>query len=673
MGAVLVLGPPGADGGARAQLLDLRVAEAPRPGDGRAVLAWAESLETEAARLEDEAGAVGDEGDATGLRVACRRMAAALLRRGEELGLEGCGHVLAGAMLSGAMGEVDAIAARAEPGGDDGLAVACAVLARRAGLVAIPHDQAEVARWLRRELAVLIEVAGPGGPGSPEIGPERELVDALAGAGTSGGEAVTAEIERARAALRELEEDLRRLSGLRAYHGETARLREAVVSAARAVLAVPESVPAGARAALWSRLAGAAGVLRRPAERTRGLEELAVVEGLGAAVAAVERASGTARSGRALRQAIHELAAAPGLGAPAVGAVRRLAELAGESPDPHAERALERETRLAWRALEREADGTRQQALAVLAELAREAVAGRGGGDPMTRPAVVSALAARRRALDDLAGVEQISRWLAALGEPERRRAGARVLRLGPHLGREGARDAALRAQSLAELRRLGDELRAWAALDVGAGRADAAALAEVTGGRGAELERRAEESRERALELWTGEGTMPGETAGVRAALEMVREAAIVTGGAGGAGPGANALPGAWDRAVRERVDGRVRARGAAATAALLARDEAALRQLIEERRDDALGRLTVRLAAEREAAPPEQGAARLLALCRMADLEAPLLVRVAAAWRYAAEAEHARARGDADAAAALERWAQGRARAALELVGDE
>ncbi|HRQ72708.1 MAG TPA: hypothetical protein PLU35_06745, partial [Phycisphaerales bacterium] len=660
-----------------AQRLDLGGVRVPEPGEGKAALAVASLMEEQARTIEAR-----DTSAAGRVRSAARRLAAALIRSGEEAGERGSVRVVTGRTLAVGMADLDLLltnqTALAEP-------TLHAVADELAFLgAAVPPDDNELDRSIRDAFAPLTMLAGaPGGAvgcfvegerGLPEgatLGGLADALDALAAGGPLS--------EDAARAVGGLSERIRLAAQWPAYARSAGAVAAGVLEAHVAV----ESLPA------W--------VTREARERMRGERDRAIMALMNASLAPSAMASlrdlrtlasiaarldaiDAARSGsRQAREAwlrlvvadandVRRAGASPARIGAAMDRALLLVEARAALPD---ESAVARQVRPALRALADAARDGEPRVLSVLAGVLEQP-------DPLTDPAIVAALNAQQRAVDDARMLVALNRllceWVGAgapgdapapeteprTREPAPVRAmlplAERVRVLGVELGRAASRDGAL-----AELRTLAET--APLLFDV-PGLAELTAdpnergWRDATGGRGDEIVRAAAAARaawvESALSdrLADRRGADTERLRTLAATLAVQRDAASYLRLIASPAPmpgAAQSWPG-WEMSARGLAALGPRVRTEAASRALALRDEApgALLAGRLERLAAARGVGTRRgLLHEVALGPPREGS-------WLADRRGAL----AAVCRYAEEAAHAAASNEPGRAEELLRY---------------
>lgn len=545
---------------APAQLLNLDAPGAPAPGEGKAALALADRMKADIDRLS--AGAAGDASGslhAAAVRFSAemRRLVRMLALRAEDLGEPGSAHLLAARTLAAGLPQIDALADRMAGGADLGLILAAQQFLRdQAGATAdeeaarkdIPEGAGDLDRYLRDRLALLVEAW-------PIVGGAPSWRDALA-ANTAGwvrdidaGEAATdlsASIDRWSAAgllrpatadtLRALATDvLAPAESLVAYRAQARGMPASIARAGRAIEGLPVWVTDGAKARLAARFDGAVTVLMDRTTQDAGLSDLARFARLGAIVSRLDPPEGAVaaappRSILAAREALLTAGAPPEGVRPkaateTIDVFDRATRLMAQRRALGAEADLIREVRPAWRVLDQSAKKTESDLWAALARL------GPGVSAPSSDPALVGALAAHRRAIDDLLAAGTISRVLAdgtMFTTSAHRLALARALRLAQDLAKPDRREASLTtlrraAADFDDLLSLPGEADLHAVIG-DAGNPDRAAWAALTGDRAPALVAAIDAARKPWLDAWAAEKDSPtGGAARLRAIAPLV------------------------------------------------------------------------------------------------------------------------------------------------------
>lgn len=436
---------------APAQLLDLGDPAPPDPDFGSPALDAAAYLESQARRV-GRATAPGADA-----RAAVRSLAAALLRHGSVLADRGSAHVLAGRTLARGLDEIDAVIADASASGalDD---VALGLLAIDLGRLADepPDEPAALDRRLRNALAPLTNHLGPAPAhaGWRHVDPPepRQALRTLAAIAATSDHAAFADT----AAL------LQRAVASPAFARSADHAARRIVRA-HAALSVERTLSGPDRDAVAARFLDAAASLTGvdPAAGERELDRLALLASALAATDALPQ-SNVQKHARAVL--VDALRGDPSPSTAALTAYLAATELIAQDPPPDDDR-LVRQLRVPWRALQREAGATAADLTLRLSALLTQP-------DPMTDPAILSALGARRRALDALDGLLDLNAFLAVptpgparpRPAPQRRRLADRALRLGT-LVIDGDLEARATLDELIEQARAFAELPGEAAL----------------------------------------------------------------------------------------------------------------------------------------------------------------------------------------------------------------
>ncbi len=675
-----------------AQRLDLGGVRVPEPGEGRAALAVAALMEEQARAVEAR-----DASASARVRSGARRLAAALIRAGEEAGERGSVRVLTGRTLAGRIGDLDSLlmerAALAEPT-LHAVADELALLA-----AAVPPDDGEMDRAIRDAFAPLTTLAGAPGaaagwfvegerglPDGSRLGRLAETLGAMADGSSvpnDTAEAVRGLAARARLAM--------------AWPAFARSAESAAVAVLEAHAAV-ESLPAWAtrearerlRADLQRAMVGLeSGALAPSAMATlRDLRTLASIAGRLEAIDVARPGSRQAREAwvrLALADAndARRVGASPARIGAAMDRALSLVEARAALPD---ETAVARQVRPALRALSDAARDGEPRVLAVLASVLEQP-------DPLTDPAVVAALNAQQRAVDDVRMLVALNRLLcewagsgapgeapAPETEPRTREPAPvramlplaeRVRVLGVDLSRPASRERAL-----AELRTLGEtapllfDIPGLADL---AGDPDERGWHEATGGRGEAIVREAAAARSAWVESASSDrhadrrGVDTERLRSLAATLAVQRDAAsylrLVSSPSGMPGV-AQSWPG-WEVSARGLGVLGPRVRAEAASGALALREEAPAALLAGrlERLAAARGLVARRdLLHEVGLGPPRAGS-------WLADRRGAL----ASVCRHAEEAAHAAAANEAGRAEELLRYVNDRARSLLASLPEE
>ncbi|MCW5776877.1 MAG: hypothetical protein KIS87_10600 [Phycisphaeraceae bacterium] len=677
---------------ASAQRLDLGGVRVPEPGEGKAALAVASLMEEQARTIEAR-----DTSAAGRVRSAARRLAAALIRSGEEAGERGSVRVVTGRTLAVGMADLDLLltnqTALAEP-------TLHAVADELAFLgAAVPPDDNELDRSIRDAFAPLTMLAGaPGGAVGWFVGGERglpegatitRLADTLVAIGDGSGLP-----NDTAAAVYALAKRTRLAAGWPAY----VRSAEAVAAGVLEAHVAVESLPA------W--------VTREARERLRGERDRAIVALTNASLAPSAMASlrdlrtlasiaarldaiDAARAGsRQAREAwlrlvvvdandVRRAGASPARIGAAMDRALSLVEARAALPD---ESAVARQVRPALRALADAARDGEPRVLAVMAGVLEQP-------DPLTDPAIVAALNAQQRALDDARMLVALNRllceWVGAgapgdapapeteprTREPTPVRAmlplAERVRVLGVELGRPASREGALaELRTLAETAPLLFDMPGLAELTADPGERG---WRDATGGRGEEIARAAAAARAAWVESASSDrlsdrrGADTERLRTLAATLAVQRDAASYLRLIASPAPmpgAAQSWPG-WEMSARGLASLGPRVRAEAASRALALRDEApgALLAGRLERLAAARGVGTRRgLLHEVALGPPREGS-------WLADRRGVL----AAVCRYAEEAAHAAASNEAGRAEELLRYVNDRAKSLLASLPEE
>jgi hypothetical protein len=506
---------------ASAQRLNLDAPRAPAPGESAATRALRAAL-PERADLGPHAW-IDDALLAAALRSRAADLARALLARADELGEQGSVHYALAATLARDTSWADELAAAAARSGDATIGAAArswvhavdAYLAESAGRLPPTVGDADAA--LRVLCAPLAQAAAdrlPARGAAWDLGRADPPPAAAALAAMLDG-APAGAVDRALADdLRSMLGALDEASALWAFAPAAAEARATIGAALPPALGAPGALPewfAEARRALVAERAAAA--LRRFAASARDGEAADALTAAAAVARLAHRADALvggatpSREAQAFRLSLAE-AAADALGDPgparerarkALRALERVMDLLEERATIGADADLTRELRVSFRALDAAAKKTEGQLVAQLGAIARAESA-------TSEPAIVAAIAAHRRALDDLKMLRSVDQLLSRHRDdasPTWRLASARLLRLGQEIGRAAAPDSSLVAlRAFGAAMELLDPLPGEAFVRAGGAEADA-----LTGGRAARVVARLDEWRGAYLDAWAREG----------------------------------------------------------------------------------------------------------------------------------------------------------------------
>lgn len=505
---------------ARAQRLNLDAPRAPAPGESAATRSLRAAL-PEPVQLGGDAW-IDDALLAAAIRSRTGDLARALLARADELGEQGSVHYALAVILTRDPAWADELAAAAarESGTTVGAAARSwvhavdAYLAQSEGRVPPTVGGADTdLRMLFAPLAQAIADrlpargagwdAGRAGPRPADPDPAAMLAGAPAGA-----------VDRAlRDELRAMLGALDAAANLWAFAPAAAEARALIAGALPIALGAPGALPewfAEARRAFIAEQVAAS--LRRfaatardndAAEALAAASEIARLAGRADALAV----GAPARELEAFRLALSDAAAdALSEAGPArdrarksLRALDRTMGLLEERPAIGSDADVMRELRVSFRALDGAARKTEGRLVALLGAIVRAESA-------TSEPAIVAAIAAHRRALDDLKMLRSVDALLMRHKDdaaPTWRLASARLLRLGQEIGRAAAPDSSLVAlREFGATMELLDPLPGEAALREGDAAADA-----LTGGRGAQIVARLDEWRTAYVEAWAREG----------------------------------------------------------------------------------------------------------------------------------------------------------------------
>ncbi len=675
-----------------AQRLDLGGVRVPERGEGRAALAVAALMEDQARTIEAR-----DTTAPARVRVAARRLAAALIRSGEEAGERGSVRVLTGRTLAGRMADLDSLLTNPTTLPEPMLHAAADELLLLGA--AVPPDDNELDRAIRDALAPLTTLAGrpneatgwfvEGERGLPDGASLGWLADALDG--LSAGGSLSDDAARAVGAL---SERTRLAAGWPAYARSAAAAARAALDTHAAIESLPAWVTREGRGRLRDDLDRALIALTNASlapSAMASLRELRTLASIAARMDAIDAARPGSRQAREawLRLVAAEpndprrVGAAPARIGAAMDRALSLVESRAALPD---ESTVARQVRPALRSL---ADATRDgepRVLAVLASMLEQP-------DPATDPAIMAALNAQQRAVDDARMLLALNRllceWVGSgapgeaptpeseprTREPTPVRAmlplAERVRALGVELGRPASRDAALaELRTLAETAPLLFDMPGLAELTADP---NERGWREATGGRGDEIVRAAAAARAAWVESASSDRLADRRSADTErlrtlaATLAAQRDAASYLRLVASSSPmpgAAQSWPG-WELSARGLAALGPRVRAESPSRALALRDEAPAALLA--------GRLE-RLAAARgigarrdlfhEVAigPPRDGS-------WLADRRGAL----AAVCRYAEEAVHAAASNEPSRAEELLRYVNDRAKPLLASLPEE
>lgn len=664
-----------------AQRLDLGGVRVPEPGEGKAALAVASLMEEQARTIEAR-----DTSAAGRVRSAARRLAAALIRSGEEAGERGSVRVVTGRTLAVGMADLDLLltnqTALAEP-------TLHAVADELAFLgAAVPPDDNEMDRAIRDAFAPLVTLGGaPGGVVGWFVEGERGLPDAVAlgrladalGAVPGGGT---------------LADRTRLASGWAAYARSAEAVAAGVLEAHVAVESLPAWVTREARDRLRADLDRAMVALESGALAPSAMASLRDLRALASIAARLDAIDAARPGSRQAREAwlrlivadandVRRAGASPARIGAAMDRALSLVEARAALPD---ESAVARQVRPALRALADAARDGEPRVLAVMAGVLEQP-------DPLTDPAIVAALNAQQRAVDDARMLVALNRllceWVGAgapgdapapeneprTREPTPVRAmlplAERVRVRGVELGRAASREGALaELRTLAETAPLLFDIPGLAELTADP---NERGWRDATGERGEEIARAAAAARAAWVESASSDrladrrGADTERLRTLAATLSAQRDAASYLRLIASPAPmpgAAQSWPG-WEMSARGLAALGPRVRAEAASRALALRDEApgALLAGRLERLAVARGVGTRRgLLHEVALGPPREGS-------WLADRRGAL----AAVCRYAEEAAHAAASNEPGRAEELLRYVNDRAKSLLVSLPEE
>lgn len=503
-----------------AQRLNLDAPRPPAPGEGAATRSLRAALPDRVALGNDPW--IDDALLASAIRSRAADLGRALLARADELGDQGSLHYTLAVMVARDTTWADELAAAAvrEDGAMIGAAARSwvhavdAYLAQNNGRVPPTIDQTDVAlRMLFAPLAQAVAdrlpARGAGWDAGRAVAPPLAPDPATLLAGTPGGAMDNALLDELRALLSALEE----AAGLWAFVAAAEEARALISGALPIALGAPGSLPewfAEARRAFVAERTAAA--LRRFAATTRDNDAAEALAAAAAIARLAHRADamaggGVSREVQAFRLSLSDAAAdALGEAGPArdrarkaLRALERVMDLLGDRAAIGSDTDVTRELRVSFRALDGAARKTEGQLVAQLGAIARAESA-------TSEPAIVAAIAAHRRALDDLKMLRSVDALMARHKDdaaPTWRLASARLLRLGQEIGRAAAPDSSLVAlRNFASAMELLDPLPGEASLRAGETVAEA-----LTGGLSAQIVARLDEWRAAYLDAWAREG----------------------------------------------------------------------------------------------------------------------------------------------------------------------
>ncbi len=515
---------------AHAQRLNLDTPSAPPPGA-------TESTRTMKASLRDAAiGAVHEEIAAHLLGAAARArtqaLALALILRGEELGAAGSQHIVAAMVLLSDMSWPSELGARAAQPDGAGTAAALRAYIRSIDAMppsagSLPAEASELDVRLREIFAPLTELV------RPEVDPRKagwvradstvaDDAPAVVRSRIDGAEGRSLD-EPTRIALMEL---LGLLDDAAATWSFAAAAQSAGVMISGAIgLAcgeLPAWAPAPRRDTIIERSSAALRAFATSTRDAEAAEALAIAADASRVLAWADAlqasASLNARDLLSLRLALVDAAAdaldIPGAardrGRRALRSVVRAVEMVNERGSAGAEADVAQSLRTSFRALDAAAKKSEVQLIARISEIARAESA-------TSQPAIVSAIASHRRALDDLKMLRMVDGLLARHRDdqsPTWRLVSSRLLRVGQDVSKSATMETALldlRAFAAAmELQEpFGGEsaIRAVAAKDAALPAWDAESIATLTGNKAAAVVARIDELRTAYLETWAREG----------------------------------------------------------------------------------------------------------------------------------------------------------------------
>ena len=504
-----------------AQRLNLDAPRPPAPGESAATRSLRAALPDRVALGNDPW--IDDALLASAIRARAADLGRALLARADELGDQGSLHYALALMVVRDTTWADELAAaahertvrRSARRRGSWVHAADEYLAQNNGRVPPTIDQTDVAlRMLFAPLAQAVADRLPARGAGWDAGhtgkPPSALDPATLLAGAPGGAMDNALLDELRILLASLEE----AAGVWAFVAAAEEARALIAGALPIALGAPGSLPewfAEVRRAFVAERTAAA--LRRFAATTRDSDAAEALAAAAAIARLAHRADALVGGGalsrevQAFRLSLSDAAAdALGEAGPArdrarkaLRALERVMDLLGDRAAIGSDTDVTRELRVSFRALDGAARKTEGQLVAQLGAIARAESA-------TSEPAIVAAIAAHRRALDDLKMLRSVDALLARHKDDAAvtwRLASARLLRLGQEIGRAAAPDSSLVAlRNFASAMELLDPLPGEAALRAGDALADG-----LTGGRGAQVVARLDEWRAAYLDAWAREG----------------------------------------------------------------------------------------------------------------------------------------------------------------------
>jgi hypothetical protein len=397
-----------------AQLLKLD-GDAPPPsaGTGADILAMADALDASIAQIRSRG-----QGPAIEAAAGLRRLARDLAREGERQGAAGSTRILVARTLAGHLAALDALLEL--PGLDPAVIEMLGASLGEGSALDLRGAKAgatELDRMLRDALAPLMGITGtPPGPWGWVDDPPRQpgAMEAPLGPDLARWEAIRGITPEAIASLRTLDQTLAEADRWAAYQRSSGALRADVRAAADSLLAADKPwLAPEARTQLATDFNDAAVALGTGPSMDNARAELQRITLIGRIVAGTDRL-GSDAPGKKVRTAVSDLVRTRAADRQAERRAietfdRVLASILareglGES------RSLVRHLRPAWKTLDRDCQTAERAVVDVLPRLLQYESA-------MTDPAVLTAVAGHRRALEDL---ESLYKTSAALQVPRR-------------------------------------------------------------------------------------------------------------------------------------------------------------------------------------------------------------------------------------------------------------
>lgn len=523
---------------ARAQRLNFGTPPAPPPGESPGSAALKESM---TGPKPNPIGRVWipDHRLAELTRSRTHALAAALVARAEELGEPGSIHHAHAALLLQGSDWIDDLVQASRDAGPEGQVLGAALRAYvhavdealRSSAGVLPPTVDELDTLLQALYAPLAQAAAHR---LPERGGGWRLERTPAPANSTGtltaptiaelhamldGAASAMPDTAAAAELRSMLAAMEEAAALWAFSGAVEDARALIGAALPLALeregALPDWFAAAQRATIAGRTSVALGAFAASSRNHDAAEALAAAAGIARlAHRADALAPAGVRDSLSFRLALCD-AAAEAMGEPgpardrgrkALRALERTFDLLEDRASIGVDADVARELRVSFRALDAAATRTESQLVAQLPQIARAESA-------TSEPAIIAAIAAHRRALDDLRMLRGVDALLSRHKDdksPTWRLASARLLRLGQEIGRADAADSSLVAlRAFAGAIELLDAMPGEAAVRAG-GDETMALIGEHAG----TLANRLDEWRAAYLEAWAREGDgAPGTT----------------------------------------------------------------------------------------------------------------------------------------------------------------